>query len=160
MRRAAWWYEWIHEDSSVGDDARRGGDKDRRVAVRGRNSGVEAYFVGLPGASVRAIRQSFVSGHICAVIERKPMSETSTDHKAHTPFFSRPGVRRLAPFVLITAIALIFIFETRGSVKSRLLIPEVTMPLWGALLIAWGLGMLACAFTVRRRTSRHTRQKK
>ncbi|MEV5729609.1 MULTISPECIES: hypothetical protein [Streptomyces] len=79
------------------------------------------------------------------------MAQTSTDHKAHTPFLSRPGVRRLAPFVLITAIALVFIFENRTSVKIRLLIPEVTMPLWGALLIAWGLGMLACLLTLRRR---------
>ncbi|CAM5350799.1 hypothetical protein SGLAM104S_04110 [Streptomyces glaucescens] len=79
------------------------------------------------------------------------MAQTSTDHKAHTPFLSRPGVRRLAPFVLITAIALVFILENRTSVKIRLLIPEVTMPLWGALLIAWGLGMLACLLTLRRR---------
>jgi uncharacterized integral membrane protein len=86
------------------------------------------------------------------------MAQTSRDHKAHTPFLSRPGVRRLAPFVLITAIALVFIFENRENVEIRLLVPEVTMPLWGALLIAWGLGMLACAFTLRRRRSRHTRR--
>ncbi|WP_328770894.1 hypothetical protein [Streptomyces sp. NBC_00286] len=85
------------------------------------------------------------------------MARTSTDQQPHTPFLSRPGVRRLAPFVLITAIALVFIFENRASIKIRLLIPEVTMPLWGALLIAWGLGMLASAFTVRRRRDRRTR---
>ncbi|MEF9904567.1 hypothetical protein [Streptomyces sp. P9-A2] len=76
------------------------------------------------------------------------------DPKARTPFLSRPGVRRLVPFVLITAIALVFIFENRASVEIRLLVPMVTMPLWGALLIAWGLGMLACLFTVRRRSNR------
>ncbi|WP_405586200.1 hypothetical protein [Streptomyces sp. NBC_01092] len=86
------------------------------------------------------------------------MAGTSTDHKAHTPFLSRPGVRRLIPFAVITAIALVFIFQNRTSVEIRLLVPEVTMPLWGALLIAWGLGMLACAFTVRRRPKRHSRQ--
>lgn len=96
-----------------------------------------------------------MQGH---VMEAHLMAETSTDHKAHTPFLSRPGVRRLAPFVLITAIALVFIFENRTSVEIRLLIPEVTMPLWGALLIAWGLGMVACAFTVRRRPNRHSRR--
>ncbi|MGP3949430.1 hypothetical protein [Streptomyces sp. 7N604] len=85
------------------------------------------------------------------MIERHPMARTSTDRRPRTSFFSRPGVRRLAPFALITAIALIFIFENRASVNIRLLIPEVTMPLWGALLIAWGLGMLAWAFTLRRR---------
>ncbi|PWI10788.1 hypothetical protein DIZ27_10360 [Streptomyces sp. NWU339] len=84
------------------------------------------------------------------------MTRTSTSRKAHTPFFSRPGVRRLTPFVLITAIALIFIFENRTTVEIRLLIPMVTMLLWGALLIAWGLGMLACLFTVRRRSNRRS----
>jgi uncharacterized integral membrane protein len=87
------------------------------------------------------------------------MAQTSTDHKAQTPFLSRPGVRRFAPFVLITAVALVFIFENRDSTVIRLLIPEVTMPLWGALLIAWGLGMLACAFvTLRRRSHRRKRR--
>lgn len=79
----------------------------------------------------------------------------SNDHKARTPFLSRPGVRRLAPFVVTTAIALIFIFENRASVEIRLLVPTVTMPLWGALLIAWGLGMLACFLSVHRRSKRH-----
>lgn len=77
------------------------------------------------------------------------------DQQPHTPFLSRPGVRRLAPFALITAIALVFIFENRESVKIRLLVPEVTMPLWGALLIAWGLGVLAGVIILRRRTDRH-----
>jgi uncharacterized integral membrane protein len=84
------------------------------------------------------------------------MAPTGTEpqpHKQRTPFFSRPGVRRVMPFVLITAIALVFIFENRAQTEIRLLIPKVTMPLWGALLIAWGLGMLACLVTVRRRRS-------
>ncbi|PPS75528.1 MULTISPECIES: hypothetical protein [Streptomyces] len=88
------------------------------------------------------------------------MAQTSRDHKARAPFFSRPGVRRFLPFVLISAVALIFIFENRSDVEIRLLVPIVTMPLWGALLIAWGLGVLACVFTVRRRSSRHSRQPK
>ncbi|MET9391954.1 hypothetical protein ABZY20_16325 [Streptomyces sp. NPDC006624] len=86
------------------------------------------------------------------------MSRTGSDHKAHTPFFSRPGVRRFVPFVVITAVALVFIFENRSTVEIRLLIPLVSMPLWGALLIAWGLGLLAGFFTVRRRSSRHSRR--
>ncbi|WND19851.1 hypothetical protein [Streptomyces violaceus] len=86
------------------------------------------------------------------------MARTSPDHKARPPFLSRPGVRRFIPFVLITAVALVFIFENRTSVEIRLLVPMVTMPLWGALLIAWGLGMLACFFTVRRRSNRHSRR--
>lgn len=97
-----------------------------------------------------------MQGH--TLFEGHPMARTSTDQRPRTPFLSRPGVRRLTPFVLITAIALVFIFENRTSVKIRLLIPEVTMPLWGALLIAWGLGMLACAFTVRRHRNWHARR--
>lgn len=87
------------------------------------------------------------------------MTQASTD-KAHRSFFSRPAVRRLIPFVLITAIALVFIFENRSSVEIRLLIPMVTMPLWGALLIAWALGILACVLTVRRRSNRHSRRQR
>jgi uncharacterized integral membrane protein len=83
------------------------------------------------------------------------MTHTGTD-KAHKSLLSRPGVRRLVPFAVVTAIALVFIFENRASVEIRLLIPIVTMPLWGALLIAWGLGVLACVVTVRRRSHRHS----
>ncbi|MGP3924268.1 hypothetical protein [Streptomyces sp. 8N616] len=79
------------------------------------------------------------------------MARTSTAKQPRTSFLSRPGVRRVAPFALITAIALIFIFENNASTKIRLLIPEVTMPLWGALLIAWALGILAFAFARHRR---------
>ncbi|MGW7051028.1 hypothetical protein [Streptomyces sp. NPDC054887] len=85
------------------------------------------------------------------------MAQTTADKKPHTPFFSRPRVRRFMPFVLITAVTLVFVFENRASVRIRLLIPEVTMPLWGALLIAWGLGVLACVLTARRHRHRHTR---
>ncbi|WUT68956.1 hypothetical protein OIE12_14215 [Streptomyces sp. NBC_00670] len=85
------------------------------------------------------------------------MTQATTD-KAHKSFRSRPAVRRVMPFTVITAIALIFIFENRSSVEIRLLIPMVTMPLWGALLIAWALGILACVFTVHRRSNRHARR--
>jgi uncharacterized integral membrane protein len=61
---------------------------------------------------------------------------------------------------VITAIALVFVFENRESVKIRLLVPEVTMPLWGALLIAWGLGVLASVIMLRRSTDRHPPRQK
>ncbi|GGT24165.1 hypothetical protein GCM10010271_29400 [Streptomyces kurssanovii] len=84
-----------------------------------------------------------------------------TDHQQpHTPFLSRPGVRRLAPFALVTAVAMVFIFENREDVKIRLLVPEVTMPLWGALLIAWGLGVLASVIMLRRHRNQHPPRQK
>ncbi|MFJ3104954.1 hypothetical protein [Streptomyces sp. NPDC086835] len=61
---------------------------------------------------------------------------------------------------MITAIALVFVFENRESVKIRLLVPEVTMPLWGALLIAWGLGVLASVIMLRRSTDRQPPRQK
>ncbi|GGL86799.1 hypothetical protein GCM10010095_84450 [Streptomyces anthocyanicus] len=88
-----------------------------------------------------------------------PPIQADCTEKTHRSLLSRPAVRRLVPFALITAIALVFIFENRSSVEIRLLIPMVTMPLWGALLIAWALGVLACVFTVRRRSSRHSRRR-
>ncbi|MDW4910477.1 hypothetical protein RB628_35405 [Streptomyces sp. ADMS] len=86
------------------------------------------------------------------------MARTSTDQQSRTPFLSRPGVRRLIPFVLITALALVFIFQNRTDTRIRLLVPEVTMPLWGALLIAWALGVIACVLAGHRRRDRRTRR--
>lgn len=79
------------------------------------------------------------------------MARTGENQQPQKPFVSRPAARRLLGFVVVTAIALIFIFENTTSVRIRLLVPEVTMPLWGALLIAWALGVIGAAFTVRRR---------
>ncbi|GAA4102610.1 MULTISPECIES: LapA family protein [Streptomyces] len=53
--------------------------------------------------------------------------------------------------VLILAIlALVFIFENTRHVKIRLLIPEVTMPLYLALLAVFVVG-LCCGYFLRRR---------
>ncbi|MEQ7128471.1 hypothetical protein ABN034_28605 [Actinopolymorpha sp. B11F2] len=74
-----------------------------------------------------------------------------SDTQRKPGFLSRPMVRRVVGFAAIAALALIFIFQNTATVRIRLLIPEVTMPLWGALLIAWVLGLVAVTFTVRRR---------
>lgn len=66
-------------------------------------------------------------------------------------FWARPSVRRAARFAVVAAIALVFIFENTAMTKVRLLVPVVTMPLWGALLIAWVLGLLAATVSIRRR---------
>jgi uncharacterized integral membrane protein len=48
-------------------------------------------------------------------------------------------------------LALIFIFENTRTTEIRLLIPEVTMPLWMALLATGIIGALCGAYFVRRR---------
>ncbi|MFF7334323.1 DUF1049 domain-containing protein [Streptomyces sp. NPDC008150] len=60
---------------------------------------------------------------------------------------------RIAVLVLV-ALGLVFIFENTHSVRIRLLVPVVTMPLWGALLITAVIGGLAGAYLVRRRPPR------
>ncbi|QNP69266.1 LapA family protein [Streptomyces roseirectus] len=59
-----------------------------------------------------------------------------------------PG--RIAVAVL-AVLALVFIFENTRATKIRLLIPEVTMPLWTALLATAVVGALCGAYFVRRR---------
>ncbi|MHB9857972.1 LapA family protein [Streptomyces sp. YIM S03343] len=59
-----------------------------------------------------------------------------------------PG--RVAALVL-AALGLIFIFENTHDTKIRLLIPEVVMPLWSALLISAIIGVLCGGYFMRRR---------
>ena len=54
--------------------------------------------------------------------------------------------------LVLGVLALIFIFENTRDVRIRLLIPEVTMPLWLALLITFVVGWLCGRFL--RRSSR------
>jgi uncharacterized integral membrane protein len=54
-----------------------------------------------------------------------------------------PG--RIAVLVL-GVLALVFVFENTGDVRIRLLVPEVTMPLWSALLITLVIGWLCGRF--------------
>ncbi|MGW2518366.1 LapA family protein [Streptomyces sp. NPDC001617] len=53
--------------------------------------------------------------------------------------------------LLLAVLALIFIFENTGATRIRLLIPEVTMPLWMALLGTGVIGALCGAYFMRRR---------
>ena len=53
--------------------------------------------------------------------------------------------------LLLAVIALIFIFENTRATKIRLLIPEVTMPLWMALLGTAVIGALCGWYFMRRR---------
>ncbi|WAU84082.1 LapA family protein [Streptomyces sp. Qhu-G9] len=54
--------------------------------------------------------------------------------------------------VVLAVLALVFIFENTRATKIRLLVPEVTMPLWMALLGTALVGALCGAhFSGRRR---------
>ncbi|WP_328552573.1 LapA family protein [Streptomyces sp. NBC_00358] len=57
---------------------------------------------------------------------------------------------RIAVLVL-AALGLIFIFENTRSTRIRLLIPEVTMPLWVALLATGLIGAVCGAYAMGRR---------
>jgi hypothetical protein len=48
-------------------------------------------------------------------------------------------------------LALIFVFENTRSTKIRLFLPEVTMPLWTALLGTGAIGALCGAYAMKRR---------
>ena len=75
-----------------------------------------------------------------------------SDHKeGASGVLARPGVRRMIVIAVVVVVSLIFIFENTVETTIRLLVPQVTMPLWGALLIAWLLGLLVGGFTLRRR---------
>jgi uncharacterized integral membrane protein len=68
--------------------------------------------------------------------------------------WGRPGdwltPARIAVLVLVV-LALIFIFENTRHTEIRLLIPEVTMPLWLALLGMGLIGAVCGAYFMSRR---------
>jgi uncharacterized integral membrane protein len=53
--------------------------------------------------------------------------------------------------LLLAVLALIFIFENTRATEIRLLGPELTMPLWTALLGMAVVGSLCGAYFMRRR---------
>ncbi|MFJ1968521.1 DUF1049 domain-containing protein [Streptomyces sp. NPDC087903] len=63
--------------------------------------------------------------------------------------------RRMTPariaVLLLGVLALIFIFENTRDTRIRLLIPEVTLPLWTALLATGLIGVLCGAYFMGRR---------
>ncbi|MGW7364454.1 DUF1049 domain-containing protein [Streptomyces sp. NPDC054841] len=65
-------------------------------------------------------------------------------------FRSRLTPSRIA-VVVIAVLTLIFIFENTRRVRIRMLIPEVTLPLYLALLATWILGGLCGGYLFRRR---------
>ncbi|MCX4742121.1 hypothetical protein [Streptomyces antibioticus] len=53
--------------------------------------------------------------------------------------------------LVLAVLTLIFIFQNTGKTTIRLLIPEVVMPLWAALLATALVGALCGAYFMRRR---------
>jgi len=53
--------------------------------------------------------------------------------------------------LVLAVLTLIFIFQNTDETKIRLLIPEVVMPLWAALLATALVGALCGAYFTRRR---------
>jgi uncharacterized integral membrane protein len=53
--------------------------------------------------------------------------------------------------LVLAVLALIFIFENTRTTKIRLLVPEVSLPLWTALLATGIIGALCGAYLMKRR---------
>ncbi|MFF0593782.1 DUF1049 domain-containing protein [Streptomyces antibioticus] len=53
--------------------------------------------------------------------------------------------------LVLAVLTLIFIFQNTGETTIRLLIPEVVMPLWAALLATALVGAICGAYFMRRR---------
>ncbi|MEU5432839.1 LapA family protein [Streptomyces sp. NPDC020719] len=76
--------------------------------------------------------------------------DASGGTKAGTRFGGALTPARIA-VIVIAVLALIFIFENTRQVKIRLLIPEVSMPLYLALLAVFVVGVICGGYFIRRR---------
>ena len=66
---------------------------------------------------------------------------------------SRVSPRHVTGAILVVLLV-VFVFENRKETKIRFILPEVTAPLWVALLGAALVGALAGALLARRRGDR------
>ncbi|MEO3754461.1 LapA family protein [Streptomyces sp. B6B3] len=78
---------------------------------------------------------------------RSPGQRGQRNPKGPSGEFFTPG--RIV-LMVIAALTLVFIFENNQRTKIRLLIPEVTMPLWFALLGTAVIGALCGVYLARR----------
>ena len=70
---------------------------------------------------------------------------TTTDKAGRRTMRERMTPGRIGVLVL-GVLALIFIFENTRDVRIRVIIPEVTMPLWVAMLATFVVGWLCGRF--------------
>ncbi len=61
---------------------------------------------------------------------------------------------RLIAGAILVVLLIVFGIENRRETKIRFIIPEVTAPLWLALVIAALIGAAACALLTRQRHPR------
>ncbi|MGP4112819.1 hypothetical protein ACTWP5_18165 [Streptomyces sp. 4N509B] len=73
--------------------------------------------------------------------------QSSTRSDTRGSFFTPARILLL----VVAALTLVFIFENSRRTRIRLLIPEVTMPLWLALFATAAIGVLCGAFLRRPR---------
>ncbi|MFE5141128.1 DUF1049 domain-containing protein [Streptomyces fagopyri] len=81
------------------------------------------------------------------------MSPKTPDASATSGAKSRAGLMTpgRTTVMALVLLAMVFVFENTRSTKIRLLIPEVTTPLWMALLGTGAIGALCGAYSTRRR---------
>ncbi|MDQ0597818.1 putative integral membrane protein [Streptomyces canus] len=79
------------------------------------------------------------------------MSPKTSESVGATSGKGGPVTPARAVVLLLAVLALIFIFENTRATRIRLLIPEVTMPLWMALLATGVIGALCGAYFMKRR---------
>ncbi|XUL92280.1 LapA family protein [Streptomyces galilaeus] len=79
------------------------------------------------------------------------MSPKTTESGGRTGQWERLLTPARITVLLLAVLALVFIFENTRDTRIRLLIPEVTMPLWMALLATAIIGALCGAYFMRRR---------
>ncbi|MFJ4770145.1 DUF1049 domain-containing protein [Streptomyces uncialis] len=80
-----------------------------------------------------------------------PRTTTSSSGKRSVSDYTTPS--RIVVIVL-AVLTLIFIVENTHDTTIRLIIPEVVMPLWLALLAMWVIGAVCGAYVMRRRARR------
>ncbi|MFD9729429.1 LapA family protein [Streptomyces sp. NPDC059072] len=78
------------------------------------------------------------------------MTHTSGHGSGHRGRLSRNRTR-IALYAALVVVTLVFVFENTTPTKIRLWIPQVTLPLYVALLIAVVLGFLCGLYFSRRR---------
>jgi uncharacterized integral membrane protein len=88
---------------------------------------------------------------------REQVNAMSSDKPAGSRSFRDVMTPGRIVVLVLTVLALIFIFENTHKVRIRVIVPEVTMRLWAALLITFVIGVLSGVY-LRRGGGRRARR--